>query len=213
MTRLNLIGTFPDMATLAQQAQALAAKHGLIAKVTTFRRTTQNGYGFFLEGVDTPMAIMYPQSALDSRYDIYRGRGYKWRIETILLDAKKYGASHNFTTAEDALAFLNKLFYDKSLYRTTERGNPPKGVGAVKGGSNLLTAFTKKNQVHLNKAIYWGGKYNELVNMADAAEDLGDTKLCNKLHIQQADAFNKYLEHMNSLPKKEQSRVVKLLNL
>lgn len=199
------------MATLAQQAQALAAKHGLIAKVTTFRRTAQNGYGFFLEGVDTPMAIMYPQSALDSRYDIFRGKGYKWRIETILLDAKKYGASHNFTTAEDAFAFLNKLFYDKSLYRTTERGNPPKGVGAVKGSSNLLTAFSKKNQVHLNKAIYWGGKYNELVNMSNAAE--GDSTLRNKLLKQQENAYNKFLEHMDSLPSREQSRVSKLLNL
>jgi hypothetical protein len=84
-------------------------------------------------------------------------------------------------------------------------------IGAVKGSSNRLTATSRKNQANLNKAIYWGMRYNELNDMRDRASDMGDERAYRKLDRQCEVAFDKHLDFMGELPKKEQARVEKLV--
>jgi hypothetical protein len=82
-------------------------------------------------------------------------------------------------------------------------------LGGINGtsSSNKLTAITKKNQTNVNKAIYWGMKYNEINDMRDRADDSGDMKAYRKFDRMAANAFDKHLEFMDSLPKGEQARV------
>ncbi len=84
-------------------------------------------------------------------------------------------------------------------------------IGAVRGSSNKLTATTKKNQSNLNKAIQWGMKYNQLNDMRGRASDMGDERAYRKLDRQCETAFDKHLEYMVELPKKEQARVEKFV--
>lgn len=74
-----------------------------------------------------------------------------------------------------------------------------------------LTALTKKNQSNVNKAVSWGQKYNELNDARDRANDMGDEKLYRKLDRQAEAAFNKHLDYMSELPKREQVRVEKFV--
>ena len=82
-------------------------------------------------------------------------------------------------------------------------------LGGINGtsSSNKLTAKSKKNQTIINKAIYCGMKYNEVNDMRDRADDAGDMKSYVKFDRMAANAFDKHLEFMDSLPKGEQARV------
>ena len=82
-------------------------------------------------------------------------------------------------------------------------------LGGINGtsSSNKLTAKSKKNQTIINKAIYWGMKYNEVNDMRDRADDAGDMKSYVKFDRMAANAFDKHLEFMSELPKTEQARV------
>ena len=83
-------------------------------------------------------------------------------------------------------------------------------IGAVRG-SNPLTARTKKNQTNINKAVYWGKRYEELVNLGYNAENNDDFKLQRKYERKQEDAWNKFVDYFNELPKSEQKRVEKFV--
>ena len=74
-----------------------------------------------------------------------------------------------------------------------------------------LTAASKKNQTNVNKAIYWGIKYNEINDERNAADDAGDMKSYVKFDRMAANAFDKHLDYMSELPKSEQKRIEKLL--
>lgn len=82
-------------------------------------------------------------------------------------------------------------------------------LGGINGtsSSNKLTAGTKRNQANLNKAIYWGMKYNEINDLRDRAYDSGDEKAYRKYDRMASNAFDKHLDYMSELPKKEQARV------
>lgn len=83
-------------------------------------------------------------------------------------------------------------------------------IGGI-GSSNTMMAKKKQNQTNFKKAIYHGMRYNEIVNLAFRAGDMGDEKLQRKLERQQEMAFDKHLEFMNQLPKYEQARVEKIV--
>lgn len=70
-------------------------------------------------------------------------------------------------------------------------------IGAIKGAVKL-TARAKKNQTNINKAIYWYNRYSYFVNMDEYPR-------------KQEDAWNKYVDYLNELPKSEQKRLEKLL--
>jgi hypothetical protein len=86
-------------------------------------------------------------------------------------------------------------------------------LGGIFGTSKpkTLTALTKKNQTNVNKAVYWGFRYNELNDLRDDADGQGDDKLYKKYDRMASDAFNKHLDYMSELPKREQVRVEKLV--
>jgi hypothetical protein len=79
------------------------------------------------------------------------------------------------------------------------------------GSANKLTAITKANQTYVNKAVYWGMKYNELNDDRDRADDAGDMKSYVKFDRMAANAFDKHLEYMSELPKREQAKVEKFV--
>jgi hypothetical protein len=56
-------------------------------------------------------------------------------------------------------------------------------LGGINGTSNSgkLTAITRANQNNVNKAVYWGQKYNQLNDERDRADDAGDMKSYVKL--------------------------------
>ena len=82
-------------------------------------------------------------------------------------------------------------------------------LGGINGTSNSgkLTAITRANQNNVNKAVYWGQKYNQLNDERDRADDAGDMKSYVKLDRMAANAFDKHLEYMSELPKREQAKV------
>jgi hypothetical protein len=86
-------------------------------------------------------------------------------------------------------------------------------LGGIFGTSKpkTLTALTKKNQTNVNKAVYWGFRYNELNDLRDDADGQGDDKLYKKYDRMASDAFNKHLDYMSELPKREQVRVEKFV--
>jgi hypothetical protein len=86
-------------------------------------------------------------------------------------------------------------------------------LGGIFGTSTegKLTAITRANQNNVNKAVYWGQKYNELRDRVNRAEDKEDYNLVKKLDRQSDIAFNQHLDYMNSLPKREQEKVEKFV--
>lgn len=71
----------------------------------------------------------------------------------------------------------------------------------------------KQNEANMKKAIYWGNRYNELVNLNYKAEDSGDYKLSRKYERQQEAAWDKYNEFRDELPIADKKKVDKIVNL
>ena len=86
-------------------------------------------------------------------------------------------------------------------------------LGGISGTSTegKLTAITRANQNNVNKAVYWGQKYNVLNDARDRAYDNGNDKLYKQLDRQCEAAFNKHLDYMSELPKREQAKVEKFV--
>jgi hypothetical protein len=74
-----------------------------------------------------------------------------------------------------------------------------------------LIAFSKKNQSLVNKALYWGAKYNTLNDARDVADNDGEERLYRSLDNKCANTFDKYLDYYDALPKREQKRIDKIL--
>lgn len=74
-----------------------------------------------------------------------------------------------------------------------------------------LTAFSKKNQSKVNKALYWGAKYNVLNDARELAYNEGDERLHRSLDNKCLNTYDKYLEYFDVLPKREQKRVEKII--
>jgi hypothetical protein len=72
-----------------------------------------------------------------------------------------------------------------------------------------LTAINKAHQSKMNKATKWLAKYNELNNQRDNADDNGDEKLYKKFDRLCANAFDKYLDIVTELPKRERLLIEK----
>lgn len=86
-------------------------------------------------------------------------------------------------------------------------------LGGITGTSTegKLTAITRANQSKVNKAVYWGQRYNILNDLRDDADGQGDEKLYRKYDRMASDAFNKHLEYMSEIPKREQAKVEKFV--
>jgi hypothetical protein len=72
-----------------------------------------------------------------------------------------------------------------------------------------IIAINKAHQPKVNKAIKWLVKYNEQNTLRDQADDNGDERLYRQLDRKCADSFDKYLELVNELPKRERLRIEK----
>lgn len=86
-------------------------------------------------------------------------------------------------------------------------------LGGIFGTSTegKLTAITKRNQSNVNKAVYFGQQYNVTSDARDRAYDNGNDKLGRQLDRKAENAFNKHLDYMSELPKREQARVEKFV--
>jgi hypothetical protein len=86
-------------------------------------------------------------------------------------------------------------------------------LGGINGTSTegKLTAITRANQSNVNKAVYWGQKYNVTSDARDRAYDNDNEKLGRQLDRQAEAAFNKHLDYMSELPKREQAKVEKFV--
>ena len=73
----------------------------------------------------------------------------------------------------------------------------------------IIKAITKKNQVTVNRAINWLIKYNTSNDLRDLAYNEYDTKAYRKYDRVCEKAFDKYLEYMEELPKREQKQIEK----
>jgi hypothetical protein len=72
---------------------------------------------------------------------------------------------------------------------------------------NKLTAITKKNQTNVNKAVFHGMRYIVLNDLRDDADNQGDEKLVRKYDRMCATSFDRHLDYMDQLPKREQKQV------
>jgi hypothetical protein len=72
-----------------------------------------------------------------------------------------------------------------------------------------MNAINKKNQTYVNKAVSWLEKYNTLNAQRDQAEGEGDDKLFNKLDRKCENAYDRFLDYMAELPKREQRAIYK----
>ena len=67
-----------------------------------------------------------------------------------------------------------------------------------------MQVLNPKNKTTVKRAISWLTKYNQLDNMRNEAEANGDEKRYNQLDKQCQNAFDKFLEFMEELPKNQQ---------
>jgi len=72
-----------------------------------------------------------------------------------------------------------------------------------------LKAINPKHQSMVNRAMRHLLKYNDLNDQRDRADDDGDTKLYNKLDRQCQATFDKFLEAIDELPKREQEQIMR----
>ncbi len=72
-----------------------------------------------------------------------------------------------------------------------------------------MQSKTVKNKVLFNKVIKALNNYNTLNNLRDLAYNDGEDKEFKKLDNKCLNAFDKYLELLNELPKYEQTRIEK----
>jgi hypothetical protein len=80
-------------------------------------------------------------------------------------------------------------------------------IGSVK--ANSFSAISKKHKDHATKALYFGTRYNKLTDLKNEAEGKGLNNAARKFDREAEAAFNKHLEFMSLLPKKDQAIVEK----
>ena len=74
-----------------------------------------------------------------------------------------------------------------------------------------ITAINKVHQSRINKAVKTLIKYNELNDLRNIADDNGEEKIYKKLDRQCLNTFDKYLDIVSELPKREKARIEKQL--
>jgi len=73
----------------------------------------------------------------------------------------------------------------------------------------MLQAINKKHQTKVNRAVYWITKYSHLNNLRDIADGNGEEKEYKKYDRLCARSFDKYLDYLYELPKREQKQIEK----
>ncbi len=74
----------------------------------------------------------------------------------------------------------------------------------------MITALNKKNQKMVSKAYKFLAKYDQNNTLRDMAEDQDDQKAYKKYDRICVDSFDKYLEALAELPKREADRIEKI---
>jgi CRISPR/Cas system CSM-associated protein Csm4 (group 5 of RAMP superfamily) len=74
----------------------------------------------------------------------------------------------------------------------------------------MITAVNKKNQKLVSKAYNYLAKYDQNNTLRDMADDQDDQKAYKKYDRICIDAFDKYLEALAELPKREADRIEKI---
>lgn len=77
-----------------------------------------------------------------------------------------------------------------------------------------ITSITKKNQSMVNKAVNWLIKYNEFNTQRDFISDNleceeDEYKEWKSINRKCENSFDKYLDYMSELPKREQTQIYK----
>jgi hypothetical protein len=70
-----------------------------------------------------------------------------------------------------------------------------------------MESTIKKNKSVFNKCIKALIKYNALNDERDHADNEGNEKLVNRLNTKCSNAFDKYMDYLQELPKYEQKRI------
>lgn len=73
----------------------------------------------------------------------------------------------------------------------------------------MVLAINKAHQSRVNKAVKVLIKYNDLNNLRAIADNNGDVREYKKLEKQCENVFNKYLDVVYELPKREMERIEK----
>lgn len=80
---------------------------------------------------------------------------------------------------------------------------------------NTMTSIIALNKVYqskVNRAITWNNKYDALNRLREIADGDGDEKLERKIDRQCSIAYDKYLEIVYDLPKREQINIDKYID-
>jgi|TARA_R110000744_G_scaffold367373_6_gene476824 hypothetical protein len=72
-----------------------------------------------------------------------------------------------------------------------------------------IEAISKKHQARVNKAVNWLLKYNTFNDKRTRAEDNGNNKEYVKVNRKCESSYDKFLENMDELPKREQIQIYK----
>ena len=70
-----------------------------------------------------------------------------------------------------------------------------------------MKAINQKYQSIVNKCVSWLEKYNEYNTQRDIADGNGDEKLFNKWDRKCVNAYDKYLDYADELPKRELEQI------
>jgi hypothetical protein len=74
----------------------------------------------------------------------------------------------------------------------------------------MITALNKKHQKQVNKAYKYLEKYDQNNTLRGQADDQDDQKAYKKYDRICIDAFDKYLDALSELPKREADRIEKI---
>jgi CRISPR/Cas system CSM-associated protein Csm4 (group 5 of RAMP superfamily) len=74
----------------------------------------------------------------------------------------------------------------------------------------MITALNKKHQKQVGKAYKYLAKYDQNNTLRDQADDQDDQKAFKKYDRICIDAFDKYLDALAELPKREADRIEKI---
>ena len=70
-----------------------------------------------------------------------------------------------------------------------------------------MKAINPKHQAIVNKCVNWLKKYDEYNRQRDIADGNGDEKLYNKWDRKCENAYDKYLDYADELPKRERQQI------
>ena len=70
-----------------------------------------------------------------------------------------------------------------------------------------IKAINKKHQTRVNKACQWLAKHNEFDRQRNEADGLGDNLGWTKANRNCERTFDKFLEYIEELPKREADRI------